>query len=290
MVHPSDFPTRLRLPSHLVRQFREFTRSGAQPAVPREAATVVLLREARDGDGAAAEAYLLRRVGTMAFAPGAHVFPGGSVDRRDLDHTAGWVGPSPQVWADRLGVDVPLARGLLCAAVRETFEESGVLLAGPTADTVVDDTTGDDWESDRQAVCDRAVSLAELLERRRLVLRSDLLRAWAHWITPAFEPRRYSTYFFVAALPEGQRTRVVGGEADHVAWLRPDVALEAYRRGEISLLPPTAVTLAELAGYHAVAPALDSSAARDLDPRLPKIAWTEEGAFLVLPGDPWYVP
>lgn len=292
---PEGFPTNLRLPGHLATQLREFVASGAQPATPREAATVVLLRDRADGDRTdagrtAVEAYMLRRVGSMAFAPGAHVFPGGSVDTRDLDHTVAWAGPTPRQWADTLGVDVALARGLLCAAVRETFEESGVLLAGPTEDAIVDDTTGDDWEVDRQALLDRSRSLAEMLERRRLVLRSDLLRAWAHWITPTFEPRRYSTYFFVAPLPEGQRTRAVGGEADRVSWLRPHIALEANRRGEMTLLPPTAVTLSELAGMGSVAAALDTETARDLDARLPKLSVTEEGTFLVLPGDPKYVP
>ena len=89
-----------------------------------------------------------------------------------------------------LGCDEPLARALVCAAVRETFEESGVLLAGPAAaDAVVADTTGDDLEADRLALLDRSVSMAELLARRGLVLRSDLLRPWAHWITPEFEPK-----------------------------------------------------------------------------------------------------
>ena len=102
-----------------------------------------------------------------------------------------------------------MARALVCAAVRETFEESGVLLAGASADEVVADTTGDDWEADRVALEARELSLTDFLERRGLVLRSDLLGAWAGWLTPVFEPRRYRTWFFVAVLPEGQRTRDV---------------------------------------------------------------------------------
>ena len=294
------FPTRLPLPERLVKPLREFAASGVEPVTPRDAATVVLLRDA-DADGGRGraagadpdvgpdlEAYLLRRVGTMKFAPGAYVFPGGAVDRRDLDHTVAWAGPAPDEWASRLGVDVPFARALLCAAVRETFEESGVLLAGPTEDAVVEDATGDGWEADRHALLDRSWSLAEFLERRRLVLRSDLLRAWAHWITPVFEPRRYSTYFFVAALPEGQRTRAVGGEADRVAWVQPGAALEAYRRGEMSLMVPTAATLADLTDLATVDAVLRSSAGRDLDARVPAVVDTDEGAFLVLPGDPRY--
>ena len=95
-----------------------------------------------------------------------------------------------------------------------------MLLAGPRrADAVVADTTGDDWEADRVALEARELSLTEFLDRRGLVLRSDLLGAWAHWLTPEFEPRRYRTWFFVAALPEGQLTRDVSTESTAVAWL-----------------------------------------------------------------------
>lgn len=290
-----EFPTSLPLPRRLLGQLDEFERrtaSGEPPAQPRDAATVILLRDGAAGDGvpeaSGPEAYLLRRASTMKFAPGAYVFPGGSVDRRDLDHTVTWAGPTPREWADRLRVDVPVARGLLCAAVRETFEESGILLAGPTEGSVVADTTGDDWEADRQELIDRTLSLAEFLDRRRLVLRSDLLRAWAHWITPEFEPRRYNTYFFVAALPDGQRTRAVGGEADRVAWLHPHGALDAYRRGEMMLMPPTAMTLAELAALGSVADVLADGDTRALEPRMPRAVRTDEGAYLVLPGHPEY--
>src|ERR671917_152953 len=126
------------------------------PMRPRDAATVVLLRDGARGDGAhgdgahgdgahGVEAYLLRRVGSMAFAAGMHVFPGGTVDPRDAGGVPPGAGPSAEEWAVRLRADEALARALVCAAVRETFEESGVLLAGPSPDEVVDDTTGADW-------------------------------------------------------------------------------------------------------------------------------------------------
>ena len=107
----------------------------------------------------------------------------------------------------------------MCAAVRETFEESGVLLAGPSADTVVDDTTGDDWEADRVALESRELSMTDFLVRRGLVLRTDLLGAWSGWLTPVFEPKRYRTWFFVAALPGAQATRDVSSESSSVTWL-----------------------------------------------------------------------
>ena len=190
---------------------------------------------------------MLRREPSMAFAPGAMVFPGGSVDGRDADEEVAWAGPDAAAWGEILAAPPELARALVCAAVRETFEESGVLLAGESADSVVADTTSEDWERDRNALLDRSLSLAELLAARRLVLRSDLLRPWARWITPVVEPRRYDARFFAAALPAGQRTRDVSTEAAAVTWIEPAAAIEAGKRAEIQLWPPTAVTLAELA-------------------------------------------
>ncbi len=285
----SESLTRLRLPNRLAAKAHDLASGELMPVPPRDSATVVLLRERPGGAGAGIEAYMLRRAPSMKFAPGAYVFPGGSVDQRDADRQVGWSGPAPADWAARLDVDEPLARALVCAAVRETFEESGVLLAGPTAGSVVEDTRGEEWEADRQSLLDRSLSLAELLQRRGLLLRSDLLRPWAHWITPEFEPRRFSTRFFVAELPAGQRARDISGEADHVVWEPPRRALEAYERGELTIMPPTAVTLLELASHDTVEGVLGEGDERDVNSRLPKMIVDEAGeVHLVLPDDPEY--
>ncbi|HEY8478316.1 MAG TPA: NUDIX hydrolase, partial [Spirillospora sp.] len=196
----------LKLPAEFRERVEDILAGRAEPVAARDAATVVVLR---DHDRHGLQAFMLRRVRSMAFAPGAYVFPGGAVDPRDGEAEPAWSGPSPAEWGAALAADETLARELVCAAVRETFEESLVLLAGPTADTVVDDTRGDAWEADRRALLDRSLSFGEFLGRRGLVLRSDLLRPWAHWITPKVEPKRYDTRFFVAAMPEGQRARDV---------------------------------------------------------------------------------
>jgi len=227
------------------------------------------------------EVYMLRRTPSMAFAPGAYVFPGGSVDERDASPDVAWAGPDATELGRVLSAPPELARALACAAVRETFEESGVLLAGPSAGTVLSDTCTDDWEEDRLALLARSLSLAELLGRRGLVLRADLLRPWARWITPEIEERRYDTRFFAAMLPAGQRTRAVGGEADKVAWLRPGAALDAARAGEISLLPPTAVTLGELNAFGSVPGVL--TARRQLVPWQPEVTLVDGDAWLTLP-------
>ena len=275
-----------RLPADIVEHDRALASGAKAPAEPRHASTVVLLRDRADG----LEAYLLRRQKTMAFAAGMYVFPGGSVDPRDeVLPDAAWVGPEPARWAPLLNADEGLAKALVCAAVRETFEESGVLLAGADAEAVVADTTADDWEADRLALIDRTLSFAALLDRRGLVLRADLLRPWAHWITPEVEPRRYDTRFFVAALPDGQRTRDVGGEADLVTWERPADALAAADRGELGMLPPTAFTLNELSTFDTVADVLAAGDARDIRPVLPRIVvGDDDEARLLLPHDEGY--
>jgi 8-oxo-dGTP pyrophosphatase MutT (NUDIX family) len=270
----------------LVEAAKALASGERRPVEPRHAATVVLARDGATG----LEVYLLRRTASMAFAAGAFVFPGGSVDERDRDFPEdAWVGPSPADWARSLTSDEPLARALVCAAVRETFEESGVLLAGPDSDSVVADTSGDDWEADRLALLDRSLSLSELLRRRHLLLRADLLRAWTHWLTPEIETRRFDTRFFVAALPAGQRTRHVGGEADRVTWMRPADALAGNERGEMMLMPPTVATLRDLAAQDSVADVLAASEDRTVSRILPKVVVGEGDAIrFLLPGDPDY--
>lgn len=253
-------------------------RDAASTSALRDAATVVLLRDTPHG----IEAYLLRRAASMAFAAGMHVFPGGVVDPRDADDVP-WAGPDPATWAAPFAADVALTRALVCAAVRETFEESGVLLAGPDATSVVGDTTGSGWEDERLALLDRRTALLDVLHRHLLVLRADLLRPWAHWITPEGEPRRYDTRFLVAALPSGQRTRDVGGEADRVVWMCPADAVAAFDRGALALLPPTLVTLRELAAYPTVEAVLDAAADRRIAPVLPTLAGDAATARAVLP-------
>lgn len=227
------------LPARVAERVRDVIEGRVRPVTPRDAATVVVLRE-RPGVPGSMQVYLLRRKASMAFAAGAYVFPGGGVDPRDADHDIAWAGPAPEEWARVLSSDERTARGLVCAAVRETFEESGVLLAGPRPDEVVADTA--EWEEDRLALIDRSLSFAEFLDRRGLVLRSDLLGAFAGWLTPIFEPRRYRTWFFAAELPEGQRTRDVSTESSKVVWMRAGDAVAAVDGGSMFMLPPTYLT------------------------------------------------
>ena len=233
------------LPDHLLEVARAYETGERTPVEPRDAATVVLMRPGPEGP----EAYLLRRHVSMDFAGGMAVFPGGGVDPRDFDATVAWAGPTPAQWGARLGCDEETARALVCAAVRETFEESVVLLAG-TAEAVVADTTGEDWEADRVALESRELAMTEFLARRGLVLRTDLLDVWDAWLTPVFESKRYRTWFFVACLPEGQRTRDVSTESSSVTWLPARRAAEDADLGRLAMLPPTYLTCLDI-GEHA---------------------------------------
>jgi 8-oxo-dGTP pyrophosphatase MutT (NUDIX family) len=252
-----------------------FVREGRTPVEPRPASTVILLRDTATGP----EVYLLRRQQTMAFAAGMTVFPGGRVDATDSSIADSWSGPSPAWFGERLGCSAATAAAFVAAAVRETFEESGVLLAGSSGDSVVKDTTGADWEADRVALEDRSLGFAEFLHRRGLVLRADLLGVWAHWITPEFEPRRYDTRFFVAALPAGQVTRDVTSESDQVAWMRPAAAVGAVEAAELAMLPPTYLCCRDLTAYGTVAEVIAASAARVVKPILPRVRIEDDRAY-----------
>ena len=249
----------LRMPAELVARARRLAQGGdwtPPPAVP--AATVVLLRDGGDG----LQALLMRRPASMRFAPGMSVFPGGRVDE-DHDRRPPVRGTLPGgSWADP-----PLARMLVVAGVRETFEEAGVLLAV--------DSDGRPAQPDGQWAADRAASessgeFPEVLERRGLHLESDLLVPFAHWITPEVEGRRFDTRFLAAGLPEGQQVDRHETETDHAVWLAPAEALAEYGAGRMPMLPPTVAVLADLAAHGTVAEALAWARTRTVVPLLPQ--------------------
>ncbi|GIF53446.1 hypothetical protein DFJ67_2712 [Asanoa ferruginea] len=240
------------VPPQIADHARRFAAEGRSPAVPRLAATVLLLRPTTP-EGF--EVYVIRRVAAMAFG-GMYAFPGGGVDPSDSRADLG-------IDETRLATDPERAQAIVCAAAREVFEEAGVLLAGPTKDTVVGDVSGDDWEAARRALVARELGFAELLRQRDLTLRADLLAPWSRWITPEFEPRRFDTYFFIAALPGGQVTRDVSGEADHTMWIRPGDAVARAERKEVAMLPPTIMTLKQVGECTDIASVFAAAAGRE---------------------------
>lgn len=244
----------------------------ATPAEARPAATVVVLR-----DGAAGlEALLLRRHPRSGFVPGAWVFPGGRVDRADAETAshervlglARDAHPAPPFWT---------------AALRELFEETGVLLARDengawSADARSDSTL----ESHRMALMDGAASLHDVLESGRLTLDVGPMVHIAHWVTPVVEPRRYDTHFFAAALPEGRSARVDPREMTESLWIDPASALQRFLAGELPMVFPTVRTLESLAAYPATADALRGYRGAKVERILPRLVRTETGVTIVV--------
>lgn len=241
---------------------------------PRLAATVMLVSEGREHyrhfdsplpgglpvdeivPPAPVDVFMLRRASTMAFVPDAVVFPGGGMDERDIAADVPWAGPGLEAWAAIMGCSVERAKGVLVAAVRELFEESGVLLATAVDGTAPADDRKDHWAAEREAVSLRRISFGEFLAAERLVLRSDLLHLRSHWLTPPSEARRYDTYFFLAQLPEGQHADGRTSEAVEAAWLAPGEALARFDTGHLKLVPPTISNLVSVARARSVSEAV----------------------------------
>jgi 8-oxo-dGTP pyrophosphatase MutT (NUDIX family) len=266
----------------LAQRVADMVEGRTVPAAPRNAATVMLLRPSPP-DGV--EVLMLRRTAAMKFAPGAYVFPGGSVDEADFAAEMAWHGPAAADFGSWLGCSAELAGALVCAAVRETFEESGVLLAG-TPGGAVAATADSSWEADRTALTAGTLTLPGLLAKRGLAVRADLLVPWTRWITPEAEPRRFDTWFFAAALPAGQEATGHLAEADKTAWLRPAEAIAAARAGTISLLPPTATTLNEFTKCGDLADILGRR--RTVAPVQPRMVVEDGEAWLLIPDEVAY--
>lgn len=265
------------------------------------AATVLLLRESSDG----LQVLLTKRAAGLSFMGGLWVFPGGRMEASDLSPgLAARSDPaaiadtgsrmlSVDVDADTASIDLDTARGLLMAACRETFEESGVLLARPRG--------GGHWGPERlsRVTARRVAASADAIEFARLLVDEDLvldverLVYWSHWITPAFESRRFDTRFFALTVPPDQEASVDSGELTHHAWLTEADIRRHLASGEMKMAPPTRATLQDLWNSHArhggLAAMLDAERTRIVPPILPKRA--EVGAAeieIVLPWDEQY--
>jgi 8-oxo-dGTP pyrophosphatase MutT (NUDIX family) len=239
---------------------------------------VVLLRDAPRPGGAGQQVFLQRRVAGMAFAGGMTVFPGGSVDTGDRPDSRLWRGPDQQWWAQRFGCSPDEAGALVVAAVRETYEECGVLLAG-SGRTAVDPDARDDLLARRR-------TLGDVLRAAGLPLRADLLAPWVRWVTPEAEPRRYDTAFFVAAVPDGQEADARTTEAVEAAWWYPAEVLDGARRGDLRLMPPTQHTLEEIAEHADADAVLEAARSRVVQVHRPVVHRDGRRVVVTVPGDP----
>ncbi|MFJ3958313.1 NUDIX hydrolase [Arthrobacter sp. NPDC090010] len=202
------------LPVHFENAARSWLEHGERtPAAPRLASSVVLIKDTPDG----MSVWLGYRGDSSPL--GVVSFPGGSVDEHD-DDPMPWLGPSPAQWAESLGTtDVALARRHVVAAIRELFEETGVLLAGPDASSTATVTNPQEWMAAREAIAAHEKTLADVLDRRGLALRTDLLRPLVHWLSPDFAHRRFDTRYFAATLPLGQEPKLLASKGQWGRWV-----------------------------------------------------------------------
>jgi 8-oxo-dGTP pyrophosphatase MutT (NUDIX family) len=240
------------------------------PAV--DAATIVLLRDRVRGEGPL-EVLLLERHLDSDFAGGALVFPGGKVDHADrhLD-AARWTGRDPKGWRERLGTETDAdARGLLVAAVRETFEEAGVLFANREDGEPVtpDELHSASFREARHRLCarDERWDWRRWLEDEALVLDLRALEFWSWWVTPEGQHKRFDTRFFLAVLPPGQAAAQDGVETTSLGWWRPEEALAAHEREDVMIIFPTRRNLEALARYATAEEARQAAQAGEVDTR-----------------------
>lgn len=277
-------PSRFLVPEeHLPPGFAEKVESGGfTPVEPRPAATVVLLRASPGGP----EALLLRRHRRSGFAADAWVFPGGVVDAEDRDPELAHLldGPTPAEWAARLGLADPAeAVGYVAAALREAFEETGILLA--RWDRVGDRHAHprESLEVARRALLGGVVGLRGVAVGNGLRLSGGQLLYLAHWITPEPEPRRYDTRFFVARVPGDAECVHHEGEMVDARWMPPSEAVEAFRWGEMKLLPPTVHTLRRLAELGSLDAAWEALRDAPVPAILPRMRRHPEGVMIEIP-------
>ena len=260
------------------------------------AATVLLLREVE----AELEVLMMCRGAGLSFMAGMWVFPGGRLDAADASAAAcrRLAATSGAADCDHLqtleGEPVPAAQAvaLRVAASRETFEEAGVLLARDAQGRPCHAARVAALQAHRPAVTGDAAAFLDMLEREDLYLDVDRLVYWSHWITPSLEPKRFDTRFFAIALPPGQDVSADLSELTHHAWIRPAHAPDAIERGEIRVVPPTLLTLEDLAESHDRHGSLEAMLAgergRAAPPVMPRIE-VGAGAFrVVMPWDPGY--
>ena len=237
---------------------------------------------------------MLQRHHGHDFMANAWVFPGGRLDEQD--HVVDVADLTARQAGRRLDddTDPQTALALHVAALRETFEEAGLLLAHRSDDgsmiTFDDSSTRSRFQAFRSAVDEGELDLAELCRREALVLRVSNLRYLAHWITPDFESRRYDTRFFVASAPPDQQATHDNGETTHGDWMSPHRAIERYRDDEILLAPPTLRILEELTTFSSTRHLFAELQTRDRPPAILPHPIQQDSADLVLvfPGDPDY--
>jgi len=251
------------------------------PVTPRAAAGVVLARDTTAGP----EVLLVLRRSDARFAAGAHVFPGGTLDVEDSDPE--WsellVAPRTEATAGATDQGGPSELTFVVAALRETFEETGALLAGDTIPS-----PGELAAARSDLVAGRR-SFLEIIRDWRVVLAADRLVLCARWITPEALPRRYDARFFLEEAPPDVEVSAEQGELVEHLWIRPQDALEIYFDFRLRLLYPTAKTLSWLEDGDSVEEWRERFLNKQVKPILPRLRWEADGRVIsTIPGEPLY--
>jgi 8-oxo-dGTP pyrophosphatase MutT (NUDIX family) len=243
----------------------------------------------RDGD-VSPETLLLERHSRSEFLPDMYVFPGGRVDPHDHELDEELLGIGAAAARDALTtVDPELARGFFVAAIRETFEEAGILLARPRGSReLVEGERVVRLGEERLQMQAGELTLRDLLEREDLELAADLLAIHAHWITPEGVPRRFDTLFFSALAPADHLAAHDGVESTQHAWLRPEDALEQTRNKERQMIFPTSCNLEVLQGFASAREVFEASRKRPVVPVLPRFEQRAGGRELIIPPEAGY--
>jgi 8-oxo-dGTP pyrophosphatase MutT (NUDIX family) len=249
----------------------------AHPAVARPSATVIVVRDMPGG----LECFMLERHLNSDFVGGAYVFPGGTVDDRDRDvELVKHVNGISHDVRRALGED---ALGFVVCAIRETFEEAGILFARHASGEPVQLRDEERWVEYRRALNAREITALDLARDANIVFAADLLRFWWRLVTPEFAPRRYDAPFFVAHMPEGQEPLHDEVETTASRWVRPLEAAEAGRAGKFQIIFPTRKTLEQI-GEHATSEQVFAAAiGRDPTPLLPRIEMIDGEPRILLP-------
>lgn len=260
---------------------------------PRDAATVILLRDRTEGPY---ELFLMQRHRNQAFMGGAHVFPGGSLDESDADpglagYLGGFCAADARLLLQEPDLPEATALGLFLTAIRETFEEAGVLLArcasGEPVDLADPEAAGR-FAAYRLELLGGRFTLADLARREGILYAPDLLIPYSHWITPATEPRRFDTRFFLARFPERQAAVHDRTELTESCWMTTGSALADHEAGRIALMPPSLKTIEELHVFPCIEPLFASARSLRIHTICPEAFWTADSFGVRLPHDSEY--